>query len=31
MSEQENGAAAQAPEQPQILIQRVYLKDMSFE
>ncbi|HCH24117.1 MAG TPA: protein-export chaperone SecB [Oceanospirillaceae bacterium] len=34
MSEQETGAAAQeaqASEQPQILIQRVYLKDMSFE
>ena len=34
MSEQESGAAAQeaqTSEQPQILIQRVYLKDMSFE
>lgn len=32
MSEQENGAAQGAEQQaPQILIQRVYLKDMSFE
>jgi len=34
MSEEEKGAAAPAPEnsgQPQIMIQRVYLKDLSFE
>ncbi|HIG36868.1 MAG TPA: protein-export chaperone SecB [Oceanospirillaceae bacterium] len=34
MSEEEKGAAAQATEentQPQIMIQRVYLKDLSFE
>tara|TARA_B100000795_G_scaffold189510_1_gene144292 strand:- start:1266 stop:1811 length:546 start_codon:yes stop_codon:yes gene_type:complete len=32
MSEEENGAAAsEASDQPQIMIQRVYLKDLSFE
>ena len=32
MSEEEKGAAAsEASEQPQIMIQRVYLKDLSFE